>query len=76
MILHIKYVGGSLVQKKQQLDLLMQRNRAVRLTRNLMLYSPIDVYMKTCERTALKVLNDECHPLHKFMNFLPHGRVG
>ena len=59
--------------KKQQHDLMMQRNRAVRLTRNLMLYSPIDVYMKTCERTALKVFNDECHPLHKFMNFLPHG---
>ena len=52
---------------------MMQRNRAVTLTRNLMLYSAIDIYMKTCKRTALTVLNDECHPLHRFMNSLPHG---
>ena len=54
---------------------MMQRNKAFtfRLTRNLILYNPIDVNMKTHERTALKLFSDECHPLHKFMNFLTHG---
>ena len=48
-----------LYKKKQQHDLMMQRHRSVRLTRDLMLYSPIGIYIKTFERTALKVSNDE-----------------
>jgi len=59
--------------KKQQHDLMMLRKRAVRITRNCMLCDPGEMYLATCKRTALKVFNDEYHPLHKYMYFLPHG---
>jgi hypothetical protein len=59
--------------KKQQHDFMKLRKRATRISKNDLLCDPNDAYTATCQRMAVKIFEDESHPLRKYINFLPHG---